>query len=103
MADGFQVDPDALDALADQVGPLGPALRNDATTGLDRANQAGRGNAGYYTSVALDFACQQLRATFSGIATQVTGYQRAAKANADNYRSGDARVRRHLEQFFERL
>ena len=50
----FRVDPEQLDALAGRIGPLGPELREQSTAGLGRANQAGRGNPGYYTSAALD-------------------------------------------------
>jgi hypothetical protein len=99
----FRVDPEQLDALAGRIAPLSQALREESTAGLGRANQAGPGNPGWYTSAALDFACQQLRSAFDGVATQFTAYQRAAKANADGYRAGDARIRQHLDQFYEEL
>jgi hypothetical protein len=102
-ANSFRVSPDQLDALADRVGPLTASLREDAAGDLGRANQASAGNPGYYTSAALDYACQQLRLTFDGLADQLTAYQRAAKSNADGYRSGDERIRQHLSQFFDQL
>jgi hypothetical protein len=102
-ANSFRVSPEQLDALAGRVGPLAAALREDAAGNLGRASQGGVVNPGYYASTALDYACQQLRVTYDGLADQLTGYQQAAKTNADGYRSGDARIRQHLSQFFDQL
>jgi hypothetical protein len=102
-ANSFRVSPDQLNAMADRIGPLSSALREEAADNLGRADQVGVVNPGYYASTALDYACQQLRVTFDGLADQLTAYQQAAKTNADGYRSGDARFRQHLSQFFDRL
>lgn len=100
---GFHAVPDELEAMAAALEPIGSGLVQRATTLLGQANRAGAVNTGWYTSGALDLACQQLRGSFEAAARRIDGFRAITQSNARNYRSTDERIQRHLRQLLDKV